>query len=80
MNRETISRLRKAGEYEKMAIKALFPEKAAKHIEVIEKELHAMVMEMVVDAIKYEKENKNENCDSNTKEEKNSRVKKVNIG
>jgi hypothetical protein len=80
MNNETMSRLKKASEYEKMAIKALFPERAARHIEVIEKEIHTMFMEMVVDAIRYEEAGCKENCQNNTEKEKTSKVKKVNIG
>lgn len=52
MNREMIERLKEASKYEKMAIRALLPEKAAGHIEVIEGELHAMFLEFVMDAVK----------------------------
>jgi len=80
MNRESMSRLKQAAEYEKMAIKALFPERAAKHIDVIEKELHAMFMEMVVDAIRFEEADSKEGSPNDVNTEKTSKVKKVNIG
>jgi hypothetical protein len=80
MNKETISRLRKAAKYEKMAIQALFPERAAKHMEVIEKELRSMFMEMVVDVIRYEEADGREDRQNDSEKEKTSKVKKVNIG
>lgn len=76
MNKEAMNRLKKAREYKKQAIYALFPEKTVKHFEVIEKELQAMAMEFVVEAIKNEESDKKEPGEK----EKTSKVKKVNIG
>lgn len=80
MNKELIRRLKKSSEYENMAIKALFPERTVKHIEVIEKELHSMFMEMIVDAIRYEEDCGKGVFQNDSNEEKTSKVKKVNLG
>lgn len=72
MNKEILGRLRKAGEYEKLAIRSLLSERAVKHMEVIEKEVHTMFMEMVADAVRCEETDRNG--------EKASKVKKIDIG
>ena len=48
MNKELIKRLKNAGKYQKMAIKELFPKETNAHLEVIERELKAMVSEAAV--------------------------------
>ena len=73
MNKEMIKRLKKAGEYQKMAIKELFPASTNAHLEVIERELKAMVTET---AVKWMSEFKD---DSDSGEGCGERVKKVEI-
>lgn len=67
MKQETISRIRQAGEYQKKAVMALFPERAQEHLAVIERELKMMAMETLVelmDACKKEEEDKKEQSTS----------------
>ncbi len=49
MREEMLSRLMEAGKYQKKAIRALFPESMAGHMEVIENELSAMFMEYAME-------------------------------
>lgn len=73
MNQEAVLRIKKALEYKKMAIHALFPKQTVKHLEVIEQEVSAIVKEFMMNATQSEKsEKKDENS-------KTSKVKKVNI-
>lgn len=48
MNKELIQRIKTAAKYQKMAIKELFPKETNAHLEVIERELKAMVSEAAV--------------------------------
>lgn len=74
MNQEAILRIKKALEYKKMAVHALFPEQTVKHLEVIEEEASAIVKEFMMNATQKDStEKKDENS-------KASKVKKVNIG
>ena len=73
MNKEFIRRLRNASKYQKMAIKELFPAETNAHLEVIERELKAMVTET---AMKWISEFK---AGGDTEEESEERVKKVEI-
>ena len=52
MDREMMQRLKTAGEYQKKAIRALFPEKMAKHLDVIENELKWMAAEALAELVK----------------------------
>lgn len=89
MNKELLGRLELAGQYQKKAIRALFPEGMEEHIEVIENELKAMFMEVVVETMKYhnaktrwkntENKEENETCDKVKNSEKQGRTKKVHI-
>ena len=72
MNREMMQRIKMAGDYQKKAIRALFPEEMGEHLEVIEKEIKAMVMELVVEIAKEQKTRVNE-------EDRNNKTKKVDI-
>ena len=73
MNKELIKRLKNAGKYQKMAIKELFPKETSAHLEVIERELKAMVTEA---AVKW----MSEFTDTEEPEENSGeRVKKVEI-
>lgn len=45
MNRELLQRIRIAGEYQRKAVYALFPEEMRGHLEAIEKELKMMAAE-----------------------------------
>ncbi|MDE5696261.1 MAG: hypothetical protein K2K74_16105 [Lachnospiraceae bacterium] len=75
MNREILNRLKTAGEYQRKAIYALFPEKVGRHLDVIEKELKMMAVEIAADVVKeYRK------CeDSEPDDKKEPEVKKVDI-
>ena len=76
MNRETRNRIKEAKQYEMLALKALFPKEAQGHIEVIEQEIKAMLMECVLDFVTQDSK------ESGTKEseEQVKKVKKVTIG
>ncbi len=76
MNLETRSRIKEAKQYEILALKALLPKEAQGHIEVIEKEIKAMVMECVLDFIKQD----NTESDRKESDENVQKVKKVTIG
>lgn len=52
MNAKTLERLKEAGEYQKMAVKALLPEYTHKHVEVIEGELKAIFWECIGETVK----------------------------
>ena len=52
MNKEMIYRMKIAGEYQRKAIRALFPEEMGEHMDVIEKELKMMVMEVTTELLK----------------------------
>ena len=73
MNKELFNRLCEAKKYQSMAIKSLFPENMADHIDIIEKEIKIMMVECISDLISLDifesKDNKVEN----------KSVKKVNI-
>ena len=72
MNREMMQRIKMAGDYQRKAIRALFPEEMGEHLDVIEKEIKAMVMELVVEIAKEQKTTVNE-------EDRNNKTKKVDI-
>lgn len=72
MNREMMQRIKIAGDYQRKAIRALFPEEMGEHFDVIEKEIKAMVMELVVEIAKEQKTTVN-------KEDRNNKTKKVDI-
>lgn len=73
MNKGLFNRLCEAKKYQSMAIKSLFPENMANHIDIIEKEIKVMMVECISDLISPDifesKDNKVEN----------KSVKKVNI-
>lgn len=51
MKQEELKRLRRAYQYQKMAIQALLPDKTAKHLEIITNELKSMILEGVADCL-----------------------------
>lgn len=73
MNKEIFNRLCEAKKYQSMAIKALFPENVANHLDVIEKEMKVMMMECISDLISPDI------FESKDNKEENKSVKKVNI-
>ena len=77
MNKEMFGRLKTAGEYQKKAIYALFPEKVGRHLDVIEKELKMMAVEIAADVVRECR--KNGSCGGGQDHEKESEVKKVDI-
>lgn len=68
MNGEIIGRLLEAGTYQKMALQALLPEHTREHVEVIERELKAMLKECAYDIVKSgmceNREHGEEACDA----------------
>ncbi len=82
MNREMIHRLKVAGEYQKKAIRALFPEEMSGHLDIIENEIKVMIMELATELVKEystaENCDKEKNCEKQ-KSETGCNVKKVNI-
>ena len=81
MNKEMMNRMREARKYQKMAIRALMPERMAEHVDVIEHEVKAMVRETIIDVVKDRVwDNLNEKSQETTaSQEKESKVKKVTI-
>lgn len=77
MNREMLYRMKMAGEYQRKAIRALFPEKMGGHLDVIEKEIKMMAAEIAADAVRECR--KNDVCEGTQDREKSSNVKKVDI-
>lgn len=77
MNKEMIQRLRIAGEYQKKAIHSLFLEEMGEHLDVIEKELKMMVMELATELLK--ECNRSDTCKGGQSHEQTSKVKKVDI-
>lgn len=77
MNQEMLHRIKTAGEYQRKAIRALFPKEMGEHLDVIEKEMKMMVMETAQELLK----NCNKgNTDQNGQNcEQTSKVKKVDI-
>ena len=72
MNKEMMQRIKMAGDYQRKAIRALFPEEMGEHLDVIEKEIKAMVRGLVVEIVKEQKTTVNE-------EDRNNKTKKVDI-
>lgn len=77
MNKEMLHRMKIAGEYERKAIRALFPERMGEHLDVIEKELKMMAMEVAAELLK--ECNKSDACRNEQSHEQTSKVKKVDI-
>ena len=77
MNKELLNRLIMAGEYQKQAIYALLPEKVSRHLDVIQKELKMMAVEIAADVVKECR--KCDNCGGGQDHKKESEVKKVDI-
>lgn len=77
MNKEILNRMKTAGEYQRKAIRALFPEKMGEHLDVIEKEMKIMITEAAAELLKNC--NKSDDCRDGQSREQTSKVKKVNI-
>ena len=77
MNKEMIHRVKIAGEYQKKAIRALFPEEMGGHLDVIEKEWKMMIMEVAAELLK--ECSKSNVCRDGQRSEQTSEVKKVDI-
>lgn len=52
MHSDMVVRLKTAGEYQRKAIRALFPEEMGGHLDVIEKEVKLMAAELLADLVK----------------------------
>lgn len=61
MSREMVRRLKVAGDYQRKAIKALFPEEMSGHLDVIEREVKAMLVELAIEIGKEHKETTEDN-------------------
>ncbi len=77
MKNETMERIRMAGEYQKKAIRALFPERMNEHLDVIEQEVKAMFFEMVADCVR--KGNRDDESKDTSPQEKDGKAKKIDI-
>lgn len=77
MNKEMFHRIKIAGEYQRKAIHALFPEEVGKHLDVIETEIKMMVMEVATELLKNC--NQGDDCRDGQNYEQSSKVKKVDI-
>lgn len=77
MNKEMLNRIKIAGEYQRKAIYALFPEEMNEHLGVIEKELKMMAIEVMTELLK--EFSSDDACKNEQGNEKTSRVKKVDI-
>lgn len=78
MNKNMLERIKLAGEYQKKAIWALLPESAAEHVNVIEREMKQLLLEIgsgLVQEIMKPAETA-----ASGKQEAESHVKKVTIG
>lgn len=77
MSKEMLRRIKIAGEYQRKAIRALFPEEMGGHLDAIEKEMKMMVMEAAAELLK--------NCTTGDayrdgqSQEQTSKVRKVDI-
>lgn len=77
MTKEMLHRMKAAGEYQRKAIRALFPEEMGGHLDMIEREMKMMVMEAVAELLKgCNKEDANKDGQSH---EQTSKAKKINI-
>ena len=77
MNKEMLHRMKIAGEYQRKAIRALFPEEMDKHLDVIEKEMKMIIMEVAAELLKNC--NKDDGCKDGQSHEQTTKVKKVDI-
>lgn len=77
MDRELFERIRTACTYQKKAIQALFPKRVNCHMEIIEKEVKAMIIETVTDWMKECKKDSDSAQEEDQKQ--NNNVKKVDI-
>lgn len=77
MNKEMLHRMKIAGEYQRKAIHALFPEEMGRHLDVIEKEMKMLVAEAASGLFKNC--NKSDECRDVQSYEQKSKVIKVDI-
>lgn len=69
MNKELLRRIQTAGEYQRKAVYALFPEEMSGHLEVIEKELKMMALEAVMAFLENNDSGENEASKNNVRYE-----------
>lgn len=77
MNKEMLHRMKIAGEYQRKAVRALFPEEMGGHLDAIEKEMKMMVREAAAELLKNC--NKSDVCRDGQSHDQTSKVKKVDI-
>lgn len=69
MDKEMMKRVRTAGVYQKKAIRALFPEEMSGHLDVIEAELKAMLVEAAMEMMMEHKSSPTDEEDCCTKDQ-----------
>ena len=88
MNKEMADRIREAGNYQKKAIHALFPDRTNRHLEVIEHEIREMLTKEIVEiagmVMQYQTKSSDENGTGSASKESEaqtgtSKSKKINI-
>lgn len=77
MNKERLHRIKLAGEYQRKAVRALFPEEMGRHLDVIETEMKMMVTELAAELLKNCK--KGDACGNGQGNEQKPEVRKVDI-
>lgn len=81
MRNEMLGRVIEAGKYQKMALKALFPEKANRHFKVIEHELKEIIMEEVIEIANIAMRNHSETTnEEDTKQTNDYKTTQKNAG
>ena len=76
MNKEVMKRLRTAGNYQRKALRALFPEEVSSHLDVIEGELKEMFKEIALEMVM---ECRKDNSEKGESKAGTSKTKKVDI-
>ena len=76
MNKEMMKTLRTAGNYQRKALRALFPEEVGSHLDVIEGELKEMFKEIALEMVMECRKDNSENGESKSG---TSKTKKVDI-
>lgn len=78
MNKEMLHRLKTAGDYQKKAVRALLPEEMGGHLDVIEKEVKMMAVEIIAELLKIH-DHEGDACQKGQNHEQTSKVRKVTI-
>ena len=79
MNKDAFERMKKAKQYQMLAIKALIPEPMAEHVDVIGKEMKEMMIECIFELFSQEK-GASERPEKAADNQKSRGAKKIDIG